>query len=124
MEDTKWSRWLRTVTKEDTVRGIARAAKVTHPTVSRWISKGVPPATVWELTLRLHGDPIEALIVLGRITPEQVADLNHAALVSYAPDQALTWELHRRATQRDKEWPLSLSRSDVIPRPPFRLVAK
>lgn len=124
MEDTKWSRWLRTVTKEDSVRGIARAAKVTHPTVTRWISKGVPPAKVWELTVRLHGDPIEALIVLGRITPAQVADLNYAALLSYAPEQALTWELHRRATQRHEEWPLSLSRSDALARQAFHLTAR
>jgi hypothetical protein len=72
MDDTKWVRWLRTVTREDSVRGIAKAAGVSHTTVQRWIVKGVPPPTVWELTVRFKADPILAMIVLGRVTTEQV----------------------------------------------------
>lgn len=120
MGETKWALWLRTVTKEDSVRGIARAAKVSHTTVQRWIAKGVPVETVWELTLRFNADPIAALILLERIAPSQTGDLNYSAIVKYAPEHTLTSELHRRAMDRHME----LLRSDVIPRPAFRLSAK
>ena len=96
MDDTKWERWLRTVTRENSVRGIARASGRSHTTVHRWIVSGVPPSAVWELTLRFRADPIETLIVLGRVTPEQVTQLNWAAVVQYAPAEVLTAELHSR----------------------------
>lgn len=100
MDDTKWVRWLRTVTGEETVRGIARAAGVSHTTVQRWVTKGVPPQTVWELVVQFRGDPIAALVVLGRITVHQVADLNFGAVLPYVPEETLTSELHRRAMER------------------------
>ena len=100
MDNLKWERWLRDTTHEETGREIAKAVGVSHTTVQRWIRTGVPPPTVWELTLRFRGDPVAALIVLGRITPEQVADLNFPAALQYVPDDELTKELHRRAVDR------------------------
>ena len=105
MDDTKWERWLRAVTHEASERGIARAAGVSHTTVQRWIVKGVPVQTVWELTLRFRADPVETLIVLGRVAPEQVTQLNWAALVRYAPADVLTAELHSRTVQALRKAP-------------------
>ena len=96
MEGARWATWLRDVTGEDTVRGIARKVGRSHTQVQRWIAKGVPPDTVWEITLRFKGDPVSALIVLGRVTPDQVSQLNWAELVRYAPAEVLTAELHNR----------------------------
>jgi hypothetical protein len=99
LDDTGWVLWLRAVTHEDTVRGIARAAGVSHTTVQRWLVKGVPARTVWDLTLKFKGDPIAALVVLERVTPEQVGQLNFAAVMKYADVDMLTAELHERATR-------------------------
>lgn len=122
MEDSKWLLWLRATTGEESFRGIARATGVTHPTVARWVSKGIPAETVWELTVRLNGDPIAALILLDRIKPAQTGDLNYSAIVKYAPEHALTSELHRRAVKRHRDQ--SLGRSDALARQSFRLTAR
>jgi hypothetical protein len=96
VEGARWANWLRDVTGEDTVRGIARKVGRSHTQVQRWIAKGVPPDTVWEITLRFKADPVSALIALGRVTPEQVPQLNWAEIVRYAPAEVLTAELHNR----------------------------
>jgi hypothetical protein len=115
--DNKWARWLRTVTGHQTARGIARAVGVSHTTVQRWISSGVPPSTVWEITLRFKGDPIAALVVLGRVTPDQVSMLNLAAVMKYADVDLLTAELHSRA-QRERQ---KQERSDAFDGAPFQM---
>jgi hypothetical protein len=56
----------------------------------------VPVQTAWDLTVRFRGDPIETLVLLGRIRPEDVPGLNYTELVKYAPADALTQELHSR----------------------------
>lgn len=104
-DETVWFRWLKTTTKQESVRGIAKTVGVSHTTVARWLERGVPAEKVWELTVRFHGDPILALIVLDRITPEQVPLLNYAAIVEYAPAQVLTAEIHERTVQALKDWP-------------------
>jgi len=137
--DNKWFRWLASVTRETTARGIARACGVSHTTVQRWIAKGVPPQTVWELTLRFKGDPVATLVVLGRIEPDRVNELNFAAIVKYADADVLTAELHSRAMRErvksersdafdgtpfwNDEKP-TLSRSDSLARQSFRLTGK
>lgn len=120
MDDGKWERWLRAVTREDTVRGVARATGRSHTTVQRWIVKGVPPQTAWELTLRFRSDPVETLIMLGRVTPEQVPLLNFTECVRHVSTTTLTAELHRRALEEG----LHPARSDVIGRQSFRLTSK
>ena len=117
MDDTKWVRWLRAVTGQETVRGIARAVGVSHTTVQRWASAGVPPPTVWEITLRFKGDPIAALVVLDRVPADRVQQLNLAAVVRYADADILTEELHCRALrEREKQ-----QRSDAFDGAPFQL---
>lgn len=88
--------------------------------MQRWVEKGIPPPKIWEICLRFQGDPVQALILLGRITPDQVSDLNHEALVQYAPTVALTGELHRRAVKRENLPQLT----DTMTRQSFRLTSK
>lgn len=127
MDDSKWGTWLRAVTGEQSIRGIARAAGVTHPTVRRWLVKGVPPQTVWEITLRFKADPVETLIMLGRVTPERVHELNFSAVVKYADADVLTAELHNRA-MRARAKPVRSDEFKGCPfdlrRQSFRLTAK
>lgn len=122
MDDTKWVRWLRKVTREESARAIARSVGVSHTTVQRWISKGMPAEIVWELTLKFNADPVEALILLERIAPDQTGALNYTAIVKYAPEHALTAELHRRAIERHAS--RSVRKSDILERQSMRLTAK
>lgn len=104
-DETKWLRWLRTVTRETTHRSIAKAAGVSHTTVRRWAANGVPARVAWELTIRYRADPVETLLVLGHIEADEVPRLNWRALVEYAPTVALTEETHARATTTRREYP-------------------
>jgi hypothetical protein len=88
---------LRATTGQESVRGIAKAVGVSHTTVQRWVTAGVPPPTVWDITLRFKGDPIAALVVLDRVPADKVHQLNLAAVVKYADADILTAELHERA---------------------------
>lgn len=105
MCDTKWGVWLYRITRERSTRGVANRVGVSHTTVRRWCERGIPPPRAWELTLRFGGDPIETLVLLGRIRPDEVAGLNYAAMVQYAPTVVLTAELHNRATTTKREYP-------------------
>jgi hypothetical protein len=99
------------------MRGVARAVGVSHTTVQRWITSGVPPSTVWDITLRFNGDPVAALVVLGGIEPDEVQRLNLAAIVRYADADILTAELHSRA-MRER---VKAERSDAFDGAPFVL---
>lgn len=103
--ETDWSRWLRDVTRETSIRGIASATGVTHTTVRKWLLHGVPPDRAWSIAVKFRADPIELLVLLDRITPEQVGDLNYRAIVEYAPTTILTEELHKRATTVRRDHP-------------------
>jgi hypothetical protein len=105
MEATKWRRWLTKTTGEKSTRAIARKVGVSHTTVQRWIAEGVPHARVWELTLRFHGDPVAACVVLGYVSPEDVRLFNYEKVVEYAPTVVLTNELHNRAVTTKREYP-------------------
>ena len=120
MEDTKWGTWLRAVTHQETERGIARVVGVSHTTVQRWIAAGVPPSTVWEITLRFNADPIATLVVMGRIAPDQVRQLNLAAVVKYADADVLTAELHSRAMREA----VKSERSDAFDGAPFQFAER
>lgn len=97
LDETRWLRWLSALTHEKTGRGIARVVGVSHTQVQRWVSRGVPAQTAWELTVRFKGDPVATMVVLGRVAPDDVLALNYEALVRYAPSEVLTAELHARA---------------------------
>lgn len=105
VDDTKWLRWLRTVTRVHTQREIARKVGVSHTTVQRWVANGVQPDTVWQLVVRFNADPIQALVVLGRLEPDQVQHINWARVAEYMPTTVLTEELHKRATTTRREHP-------------------
>ena len=95
-DSAKWLHWLAATTGETSIRGIAKRVGVSHTTVQRWALSGVPAQRAWELTVRFNGDPIATLVILGRVTQDQVPHLNYAAIMRYAPAQALTKELHDR----------------------------
>lgn len=105
MGETNWSRWLQDVTRESSIRGIASATGVSHTTVRKWIVNGVPADRAWRIALKFRADPIELLVLLDRISSDEVPDLNHRALVEYAPTTILTEELHKRATTVRREHP-------------------
>lgn len=99
MEDTSWGRWLHRLTHETSVRAIAKRIGVSHTTVQRWMQSGVPPSKAFELCVHLKGDPIEVMVLLGRIQPQDVSVLNWAAIIQYAPAETLTAELHSRTVR-------------------------
>ena len=105
MNETQWSKWLRSITGETTERGIARKVGRSHTTVQRWIRNGVPHTIVWELVLRFHGDPVAACVVLGYVAAEEVSEFNYAAVAEYMPTVVLTEELHKRARKTYRDYP-------------------
>lgn len=113
-DENVWFRWLKQTTRQGSARGIAKSAGVSHTTVLRWLERGVPASNVWELTVKFRGDPIAALVMLERITQEQVGQLNYAKLVRYAPAQVLTAELHERTVHALRDWPDVDPRKDAV----------
>lgn len=108
---------MRSLTHEDTERGIARAVGCSHTTVQRWAAKGLSPQMVWDLTVRFRGDPIAALVLLERVRPDQVQLLNFAAVMRYADADLLTAELHSRAMRERSK----ANRSDAFDGSPFQV---
>ena len=116
----KWECWLQETTRKSSSREIAQVVGRSHTTVLRWFARGVPPPVVWELTLRFKGDPVAALVVLGRIKPDEVSQLNFGAVVRYADADVLTGELHRRSMrERVKD-----ERSDAFDGMSFPLISQ
>lgn len=108
MDDLTLLRWLQKTTGEKTGRAIAAKIGVSHTTVQRWLSKGAPPRTVLELSIRFRGDPMEAAVMSGLVCNSEVASLNYAELAKYIPVEILAAELARRASTyaREREDPL------------------
>lgn len=104
MDSRRW-RWLVEQTGEDTTRGIAAACGVSHTTIGRWLAKGIPMNKLTELMFRFHCDPIEACVIWGYLTPEQVGGLNWEAFAHYMPFSVLVEEVHRREKPYAKGWP-------------------
>lgn len=100
----RW-RWLKEATGQETIRGVAKVAGVSHTTVQRWLRSGMPAQALWDLTVQQRRDPIEALVVWGFLEDERVASINYEALVQYAPVEVLTAELNRRALAYRKRNP-------------------
>jgi len=98
MGESHWERWLRTVTRETSMRGVARKIGVSHTTVQNWVRNGVPTEKVAEITHRFGADPIEALVLTGLVREEHVPHLNYEEIVKYVPVEVLAGELSRRAT--------------------------
>jgi len=130
-----WEQWLKTITGQTTMRAVARRLDVSHTTVQRWTRSGVPPDMIAELTVRFNADPIEALVLAGRLREEHVPRLNYAALVRYVPVEVLAAELHRRAAGYSQTRPDTMRKTgtgpgagpaptDAAVRPSFRLTSK
>jgi hypothetical protein len=104
-DETKWLRWLRAVTRERSERAIARKVGVSHTTVQRWVAKGIQPETVWRLVVRFSGDPVQAVVVLGWMEPEQVRLIDWAKVAEYMPTYVMTEELNKRAHTTRRDFP-------------------
>lgn len=94
-QSRRW-RWMVEQTGETTTRGMARVVGVTHPTVGRWLSKGIPVPVLADLVCRFDADPLEAWMAWGLIGPEHVEGMNWEALAQYMPLSVLLGEVHRR----------------------------
>lgn len=105
MEESKWIRWLTDLTGETKIRGIARRVGVSHTTVARWKRQGMSADKVWQLTLRFRGDPLAAMVLLGRIDESEVHALNWEAIVRYAPIEVLSEELASRISAGARMYP-------------------
>ena len=105
MNDTEWGRWLTRLTGETSERAIAKRVGVSHTTIQRWVKSGVPPSQAWGLVVRFKGDPIEVIVLLGKIQPSDVQRLNWDAVVKYAPARVLTEELHERTVRATTDTP-------------------
>lgn len=103
MDAKRWQ-WLVKHTGEDTTRGIAKACGVTHPTIGRWLSKGIPMDRLTELMFKFQADPIEACVAWGYLRAEHVEQLNWAAFVQYVPMAVLVDEVHRREKPAVRGW--------------------
>jgi hypothetical protein len=79
MDRRRWV-WMVEQTGEDSTRGMARECAVTHTTVQRWLSKGIPVPVLADLVRRFNADPLEAWMAWGLIGPEHVEDMNWRAL--------------------------------------------
>ena len=134
-DELHWARWLCHITGQTTMRAVARRLDVSHTTVQRWTRSGVPPDMIAELTVRFNADPIEALVLAGRLREEHVPRLNYAALVRYVPVEILAAELHRRAAGYSQSRPDTMRKTgtgpgagpaatDAAVRPSFRLTSK
>ena len=129
----RWN-WLKAVTGEGTVRGMARECDVSHTTVQRWLRGELPAGTMTRLIVKFDADPIEASVVWGFLDDENVARLNWAAMVQYAPADVLTAELNERALRYVRDhYPDTLrkmsaferpARVDIEERTSFRLTSK
>lgn len=115
MDDTKWLRWLRTVTRAHTQRDIARKVGVSHTTVQRWVANGIQPDTVWQLVVRFQSDPIQALVVLGRLEPDQVPQIAWTKVAEYMPTWVMAEEIARRSKiTRDKYPHIKLQKLEAV----------
>jgi len=137
-DQSHWEQWLRRITGQTTeasMRAVSRMVGVSHTTVQRWTRSGVPPDMIADLTVRFNADPIEALVLAGRLREEHVPRLNYAALVRYVPVEILAAELHRRAAGYSQSRPDTMRKTgtgpgagpaatDAAVRPSFRLTSK
>jgi len=135
VDELHWARWLCTVTRETSMRAVARKLGVSHTTVQNWSRNGVPPEKVSDITARFGADPIEALVLTGWLREDHVPHLNYAALVRYVPVEVLAAELHRRAAGYSQTRPDTMRKTgigaghgpdmtDAAVRPSFRLTSK
>lgn len=111
MDELHWAQWLCRITGETSMRAVARKVGVSHTQVQRWTREGVPTERIADLTVRFNADPIEALVLAGRLREEHVPHLNYAAIVRYAPVEVLAKELARRATIYSTTRPDSLRKT-------------
>lgn len=87
------------------MRGIARKIGVGSTTVQRWVANGMSAEKVWSLTIRFHGDPVAALVLLSRVDDEELPNLNWAAVVKYAPIEVLADEIAARIAEGARRYP-------------------
>lgn len=88
-------KWLRDLTGETSTRHIGEKVGRSHATVQRWAKHGIPPRAVMQLVAENDADLMDALEMLGWLTPEERDRI--APTLDRLPTLALTAELHRLA---------------------------
>jgi hypothetical protein len=112
----RWN-WLKAVTGEGTVRGMARECGVSHTTIQRWLRGELPAGTLTKLMVKFDADPIEASVVWGFLDDASVAKLNWDAMVKYIPVAVLAEEMHRRAAGYSQTRPDTMRKTSAFERP-------
>lgn len=113
VDETRTLRWLRRLTKETSVRGVAQNIGVSHTTVQRWVRSGIPAPEAIQLAIRYRSDPVEAAVIGGLFVEVQVPDLNWALVAEYMPQDVLAREVARRATIYCRTRPDTLRRTGI-----------
>lgn len=88
-------RWLREVTGESSTRHIGEKIGRSHATVQRWAKHGIPPRSVLQLVIENDYDLMDALEMLGWMSPTERDRI--APTLDKLPTPALTAELQRLA---------------------------
>ncbi|WP_350347212.1 hypothetical protein ABIQ69_11285 [Agromyces sp. G08B096] len=89
--------WLRRITGQTTIRGIARSLGRDHTTVGRWVKEGFTLDAVVRISLERDADPYQALDEIGWLEEH---DSDGMPALQRVPTERLTAELHRRAVAR------------------------
>lgn len=97
--DVPWLRWLNSIIGTDTLTDAARLAGLDKSTVSRWRTGRTPsPEGIVQLARVYNADPLEGLVAIGLLTPEEArtSPTTTADVLARATPEALTAELLAR----------------------------
>ena len=126
----RWQ-WVQKVTGKDTVAAAAQELGEPRSTLSRWLKNGMPVGSLMPLIMKYQCDLIEAGVVWGYLSDDDLQHLDYESMVRYIPIDVLTREVNRRAeiyTQSrpdtERKGVIRLGRSDNIDRQSFRLTGK
>ena len=93
-------KWMQSTTDGQTVNAIAERSGLVGSTLSRQVKSGaLTPETVVAVARAYHADPIEALLILGLITKDDVRRHGARALLESLSDRQLSDEVWSRLSR-------------------------
>lgn len=100
----KIRQWVDRVSGGASLRAIARAIDAKHPTLSRQLSESaLEPRYAVAIARAYNEDPLEALVICGLITREEIRRGQHTLELSKASDRDIANEILRRLEERGTE---------------------